>query len=129
MLEHLDDDAAALRSMGAAVEEGGAVLVLVPAFGWALSGFERGIGHRRRYLLRDVVALAEAAGLQVQQASYFNSLGLLAWDIGVTVLRLTPKPGPMLTAWDRAAVPVLRVLETRRPPPFGREIFLVARRP
>jgi hypothetical protein len=33
----------------------------------------------------------------------------------------------VLTAWDRAVVPALRAVESRRPPPLGQSLFAVAR--
>ncbi len=125
VLEHVPDDEAVLRSLRDLVEPGGAVIVMVPAFAVAMSRFERGIGHLRRYRLRDVVQLAGRAGLTVRDVRYFNSLGLVAWIAGVRLLRLTPKPGPMLRAWDALGVSALRRLEDRWVPPFGKEVLLV----
>ena len=129
MLEHVDDDERLLRRLRTLVVPGGTVVVMVPAFRSALSSFERRLGHRRRYRMRELVAEAGRAGLLVRDVRYFNALGLIAWMLGVRVLRLTPKPGPMLTAWDRLGVPLIQWTETRWPPPFGKELFLLASTP
>lgn len=126
VLEHVPDDEAVLASLRDLVEPGGAVVVMVPAFPVALSAFERRIGHLRRYRLRDVVRLAGRVGLCVQDVRYFNSVGLIAWLTGVRMLRLTPKPGPMLSLWDAVGVTTLHWVEQRWAPPFGKEVFLVA---
>lgn len=129
VLEHVPDDVAVLLGLVRLVRPGGAVAVMTPAFGTAMSAFDRDIGHLRRYRLRDMVLLAGRAGLPVQEVRYFNSLGLLAWICGVRIARLTPKAGPMVKMWDMLAIPLLRALERRWLPPFGKEILLVARVP
>lgn len=126
VLEHLRDDEAALRCLREVLEPGGTVVVMVPAFPVAMSAFERRIGHLRRYRMRELVALAGRAGLCVQDVRYFNSVGLIAWLAGVRLLRLTPKPGPVLAMWDAVGVSTLRKLEQRWTPPFGKALFLAA---
>jgi SAM-dependent methyltransferase len=126
VLEHVDDDEGALRGLRDLLEPHGALIVMVPACPMAMSAFDRRIGHLRRYWLRELVALAGHAGLCVQEVRYFNSLGLLAWIIGVRMLRLTPEPGLMLTAWDTLGISTLRMLEQHWAPPFGKALFMVA---
>ena len=40
---------------------------------------------------------------------------------------MRPREGRALALWDRRVIPLLRALESRRPPPFGQSIFAVAR--
>ncbi|HWC38544.1 MAG TPA: class I SAM-dependent methyltransferase, partial [Acidimicrobiales bacterium] len=49
VIEHLDDDRAALREYRRVVEPRGMVVVAVPAYQWAWSGHDEALGHRRRY--------------------------------------------------------------------------------
>ncbi len=50
VIEHLDDDRAAVRRLGGLVEPGGIVVVSVPALPELFSEFDEIQGHRRRYL-------------------------------------------------------------------------------
>ena len=50
VIEHLDDDRAALASLGRLVRPGGLMIVSVPALPELFSEFDRVQGHRRRYL-------------------------------------------------------------------------------
>lgn len=129
VLEHIPDDVAALRAFAGLVRPGGVVVLLVPAFPSAMSRFDLAIGHQRRYRARSLRAAVEAAGLQVERLHHVNAVGLLAWYVVVKVLGRRPSPGALLTAFDRLVVPVLRRLESRRPPPFGQSLLVVARRP
>jgi SAM-dependent methyltransferase len=127
VLEHIPDDVAALRGFGRLLRPGGTVVLIVPAFEFAMGRFDRAVGHQRRYRLRTLGAALEQAGLRIERLDYVNSLGLLAWFVGMRVLRLTPGEGPILTVWDRAVIPVLRKMEARWRPPFGQSVFAVAR--
>jgi SAM-dependent methyltransferase len=127
VLEHIQDDVAALRGFGRLLRPGGAVVLIVPAFEFAMGRFDRAVGHQRRYRLRTLGAAVQQAGLRIERLNYVNSLGLLAWFVGMRLLRMTPGEGPILTAWDRAVVPVLQRTEARWHPPFGQSVFSVAR--
>jgi SAM-dependent methyltransferase len=129
VLEHIEDDVAALRSCAGLVAPGGLVVVLVPAFGFAMSAFDREIGHVRRYRVRTLTARLESAGLEPAEVRYVNPLGLLAWVVGMRLLRRRPRPGPVLRAWDRWVVPLARRWENGHQPAFGQSVFAVARRP
>ena len=127
VLEHIPDDVAALRGFAKLLRPGGAVVLIVPAFEFAMGRFDRAVGHQRRYRVAGLRAALEEAGLRVERIHYVNSLGLLAWFVGMRLLRMTPGEGPILTLWDRGVIPLLRRLERRRHPPFGQSVFAVAR--
>jgi SAM-dependent methyltransferase len=129
VLEHIVDERAALVGFRDLVRAGGRVVLVVPAFPSAMSRFDRAIGHQRRYRTGPLRAVVEAAGLQVEELRYVNSIGLLGWYVVMRALRGRPRAGSVLTTYDRGVVPWLRRLEARWSPPFGQSLFLVARRP
>lgn len=128
VLEHIADDRAAVRALSRLVRRDGRVVALVPAFPFAFSRFDRAIGHERRYTRASLRPPLEEAGLVVEHLRYVNAPGLLAWTIGMKLLRLTPRDGFALRAWDRLVVPPTRWLESRRSVPFGQSLLAVARR-
>jgi len=127
VLEHIPDDVAAVRGMTELIQRGGAVVLFVPAFMFAFRALDERIGHQRRYRVRDVRRVCHAAGLTIERLHYVNSLGLLAWFVGMRLLKLTPQSGPMLKIWDSFVIPLLRRVERRWHPPFGQSVFVVAR--
>jgi SAM-dependent methyltransferase len=127
VLEHIDDDVAALRSARGLLRPGGAVVLIVPAFPSAMSRFDRLIGHVRRYTLDSLRTRLEAAELRIEELRYLNPVGLLGWYAICCLLGGRPKNGPVLRAYDRTLIPVLRRLESGRRPPFGQSAFAVAR--
>jgi SAM-dependent methyltransferase len=74
VIEHLDDDLAALRELRRVVAPGGALLLTVPAYQWLWSGHDEINHHRRRYTRRTLHAVAERAGWRQVRTTYFNSL-------------------------------------------------------
>jgi SAM-dependent methyltransferase len=92
VVEHLDDDLAALRELRRIVRPGGALLVTVPAYQWLWSGHDVINHHRRRYTRRSLQRAAEGAGWQQVRTTYFNSL-LLPVAILLRILdRINKKP-------------------------------------
>ncbi len=127
VLEHISDDIRALRGARRLVRRGGVVAMFVPAFPFAMSRFDRAIGHHRRYTTATLQAAFSGAGLELEEIRYVNAPGLVAWTIGMRLLGLSPREGPLLRTWDRTIVPIARTLETRWAPPFGQSLFAVGR--
>lgn len=129
VLEHIPDHHAALRSAHSMVRPGGAVIIFVPAFEFAMSQFDRQVGHVRRYTATGLDAAFTEAGLQTEQVHYVNMPGLAAWFVGMRLMRMTPGEGRLLSLWDGHVVPRARRWEQRHVPRFGQSVFGVARVP
>ncbi len=127
VLEHIPDDVEALRTFAGLLRPGGRVVLFVPAFEFAMSRFDRSIGHQRRYTKKRLSEALVAAGLHVEACHYVNAIGLPSWFFGMRLLGMTPKSGAVLTIWDGYVMPVMQRLEAHRPPPFGQSVFAVAR--
>jgi len=64
VIEHLEDDLAALRELRRTVAPGGALLVTVPAYQWLWSGHDEINHHFRRYTRNSLMRAGEEAGWQ-----------------------------------------------------------------
>jgi SAM-dependent methyltransferase len=129
VLEHIPDDVEALMAARSLVRPGGAVIMFVPAFEFAMSRFDRQVGHVRRYRVPTLRAAYLAAGLEVDDVRYVNAPGLFAWVVGMRLLGLTPKDGVAVRIWDRFVIPVARRLEGKVRPPFGQSVLAIGRVP
>lgn len=129
VLEHIEDDVAALRGAHSLVVPGGAVVMFVPAFPFAHGRFDDQVGHVRRYTKKTLAAAYEAAGLPIERIEYVNMPGLLSWFLAVRVLKMTPSDGVLVRVWDRTVTPLARRLERRVRAPFGQSVFCVGRVP
>jgi glycosyltransferase involved in cell wall biosynthesis len=126
VLEHVDDDAAALRRMHATLAPGGRLLLLVPAHPRLYGAIDRAIHHHRRYGRADLGARLEAAGFRVEHTAFLNRPGALGWYLNGVLLRRSGVPGIQVRL-QNLLVPLLR-LEHVAPLPFGLSLLVVARR-
>jgi SAM-dependent methyltransferase len=78
VLEHIEDHVGALRSMATLVRPGGRVVLIVPAFMFAMSQVDIATGHVRRYTKKSMRAAMTEAGLEVEKLHYANALGRIA---------------------------------------------------
>lgn len=78
VLEHLDDDLAAMREISRVLRPGGLVFVTVPAYRFLWSVHDEALGHRRRYMASEVHRLLNAAGFTVERRTYAITMPLPA---------------------------------------------------
>ncbi len=135
VLEHVDDDGAALRAAHEMLAIGGTLVVAVPAYDWLWSGHDVVLGHRRRYTAARLRAVVTTAGFSVSYLTHFNTLLLpaialaRAWkrwrhDASHDLARPRwPLNGVLgtLFAFESALVP-------RWPMPGGASLLLIGRR-
>jgi len=74
VIEHVEDDVAALKAIATALKPGGKILITVPAHQWMWSAHDVVNHHKRRYSKGGFEALLGKAGLQGRKLGYFNSL-------------------------------------------------------
>lgn len=131
VLEHLDDDTAALGEQVRIVRVGGVVVGAVPADPRLWSQHDEAVGHRRRYDAAGLRSLAERCGLDVDATTYFfGFLWLPAWMTRRSALR-TSEPGTGSSVLSRAVKRVIagvclveRALARRVPLPFGTSVWV-----
>jgi SAM-dependent methyltransferase len=74
VLEHIDDDLAALRGLRAVLRPGGVLLLTVPAFQFLWSKHDVVNEHRRRYTRPALAQRLRQAGFAIEKISYFNTV-------------------------------------------------------
>jgi SAM-dependent methyltransferase len=128
VLEHIEDHVGALQSMARLVRPGGFLVLVCPAFPFAMSPVDIATGHVRRYTTGSMTRALTDAGLEVVDVRYANSLGLLCYYAFTSVLRRQPSAGGTISVYDRLVVPVVRRMERLiGRPPFGQSVVAVAR--
>jgi len=129
VIEHIEDDVAAMRDLATALVAGGRLVVWVPGYPALYGDFDRKVGHVRRYTPATLGAAVRAAGLEVHVCRPINLLGGLGWWLAVRRGKVGyPKPW-LVWLFDRVGIPITRRLERMVRPPFGQTVFCVAVKP
>ena len=74
VVEHIEDDGAAVAALASCLKTGGKLLMTVPAHQWMWSAHDELNHHKRRYSKRSLARLVGASPLRLEQIGYFNSL-------------------------------------------------------
>ncbi|WP_437277674.1 class I SAM-dependent methyltransferase [Sorangium sp. So ce375] len=141
VIEHIEDDRAALRWVHDHLRPGGVFVATVPAYPWLFSDHDRALQHFRRYTAR-TFRDALPAGFHVEACAYFNQLlfpaavgSRAAWSAarllrpGKTSMKQpSPKSGLAASAMGAVLRAEVDLIARGRRPSFGLSVFCVARR-
>ncbi len=128
VLEHISDDAEALRRMRAILPCGGRAVLVVPAFDALYGPIDRALAHYRRYSKPGFTALAQSAGFEVEALRYVNFCGFFGWWAN-RVLKRSEQSATQIAIFDALIAPVFSRLERLAEPPVGQSLFAVLRKP
>ena len=87
VVEHIEDDAAALRNIFDCLRPQGRAIVLVPEGPSIYGTLDRVLGHYRRYTEEELKAKMEDAGFQVERILHFNRITRPGWYWNGRILR------------------------------------------
>ena len=133
VIEHIDDDQAALASIATKLRTGGKFVMAVPAHPWMWTAHDVANHHKRRYSKRSLKALIDGSPMRLDKIGYFNSLlfPIAIAERAASKLRgkddgdvLLP-PAPLNRALE-AVFASERYLVGRFPLPPGLSLFAVA---
>lgn len=124
VLEHIADDAAELNCAAGHLAPDGNLVVLAPAHQFLFSEFDAAIGHHRRY---NAVSLAAVTPPQCRLRTWFmlDSAGFFASLANRFMLAATMPSPRQIAFWDKALIPVSRVLDKVTGHKFGKSIVAV----
>ena len=74
VVEHVEDDVAALKAIARVLKPGGKILITVPAHQWMWSAHDVVNHHKRRYSKGTLTEALKKAGLGWKKLRWFNSL-------------------------------------------------------
>ena len=133
VIEHIDDDSAALRSIAGKLKPGGKLVMTVPAHQWMWSAHDVVNHHQRRYSKSSLKKLIKGSPLKLESIGYLNSLlfpvavaqRLASKIAGKDDANLAPPAEPINQALERVFAAERRVIG-RVPLPPGLSLFAVA---
>lgn len=133
VIEHIDDDTAALTSIASKLKPGGRFIMTVPAHQWMWTAHDVANHHKRRYSKRCLRELIDASPMKLERLGYFNSFLFPLAIAERTASKLRGKtngdvrlPAAPLNAILEKIFSAERHLVGRFPMPPGLSLFAVA---
>ena len=127
VLEHIEDDRAALANARKVLEQAnGRLVLLVPAHQALYSPLDEQVGHFRRYSQAGLREVLTEAGYDIEHVEWFNLLGFFGWWLNGRVLGRDRLPVGQLALFKALSRYWLEV-EKRTMLPVGLSLIAVAR--
>jgi SAM-dependent methyltransferase len=128
VLEHIEDDTAALRTFKDVIVAGGRVLIFVPAVQAAYGPLDAELGHHRRYSKPTLARAFADAGLDLITLRYTNPIGLLGWMYNAHISKSTAHSLAQVKLFETLVAPWALPLERLISPPIGLSLVAVGQR-
>lgn len=123
VVEHINDDLEALRSIAGMLRPNGRAVILVPALPALFGSLDHALGHQRRYTRESLTNHMQEAGFRIEQLFYFNLVGTFGWWLNARIRKVERIPVGQLRCFDKL-VPILRS-EDFMALPFGQSLIAV----
>lgn len=128
VIEHIEKDHDELSQAAQLLARGGYLIVVAPAHQWLFSAFDQAIGHYRRYNRTSLLA-RKPEDLELCRVRYLDVVGILASACNRVILKSRAPTRRQISTWDRALVPISRLLDPALQYSIGKTIYTVWKRP
>ena len=108
VLEHIDDVMSEVVAMKRCLSEDGKIIILVPAYQYLFSDFDKAIGHFRRY--NKGLLLSQLTPFRKDSVFYLDSMGYFASLANKTLLKKSEPSASNIKFWDSLLIPASRWL-------------------
>jgi len=128
VMEHVENDLECLRGLQKVLKSGGGLILYLPARQELYCDFDRAIGHWRRYNLDVIRNRLETSGFRIETLRYHDCLGYFAaWYNKIRPYHGNLEPR-LVRFYDRFLFPIGNYLERLISPPFGKSLYVFARK-
>jgi SAM-dependent methyltransferase len=125
-LEHLDDDASAVREIARVLAAGGTCIATVPALQVLWTASDDYYEHRRRYTREQLTSLFRKASMKIEKAAFWGFPIVLIYDT-LVILPMNRRRARLSIDDDAALRSVARAGRSRMLVSFVRAIFSLDR--
>jgi len=127
VLEHIAQSTEELEKLQRFVTPGGHLIILVPAYNFLFSEFDKSIGHYRRYNKRIIKSEVPQGFAQVK-LFYLDSLGVIASIANKLFLHQDNPTAKQVSFWDKVIVPLSKITDKVFFRSFGKSLIGIYRR-
>ena len=89
VIEHIEDDVAALNNMYSLLERNSRFVVLVPAHKFLYNCLDESLGHYRRYTKQEIIQKVSRTKFKINKIFYFNFISIFGWYLNGNILKKT----------------------------------------
>lgn len=123
VFEHIKDDVAMLVALKAHLNEGGRIIIYVPAFQLLFTQLDVLVDHYRRYRINSMKSLAQKSGLHLLSVQYCDPIGFVA----ALIYRLCRGNGHLnprhVRVYDKYLFPISVRVESLTQGIFGKNVL------
>jgi len=129
VLEHIDDDATALKACYKSLKPQGVMFAYVPAFQVLYGSMDKQLKHYRRYSKKSITEVLNSAGFEVKHIKYCNLIGFFGWFYNNRILKIKEQKSNQIFIFDKLILPIQAWLEKIIGTPLGQNICVIASKP
>lgn len=131
VLEHIEEDQAAVDSLFSSLAVGGHLLLFVPAFQFLYSPMDKMAGHHRRYNKDSLSELLDGRERSIIDIRYFNSIGGIGWWVNKFLPHSNLNSDAInnqIRIFDKFIIPVAQKIDFLSNRFFGQSLLAICRR-
>lgn len=110
VIEHIEDDILAIANCKKLLKNDGVLIILVPAYQWLFSNFDKELEHFRRYSRKSLKNIIIKNKLEVRKLFFFNLIGIFGWLLSGKILRKKTIPEGQMSLFN-LLVPVFKLAD------------------
>ena len=127
VLEHIENDCYEIESASKHLAENGVLIVMVPAYQWLYSPFDKAIGHLRRYNKNRLKNIAPSC-LRLCKIMYLDSVGVLLSSANKILLKQSCPKISQLHFWDNFIIPLSKIFDPLNKYSIGKSLLAIWRK-
>ncbi|MBR9915900.1 MAG: class I SAM-dependent methyltransferase [Algicola sp.] len=110
VIEHIYDDVLAVANCKKLLKQGGQLIVLVPSYQKLYNGFDKELGHYRRYTIPLLREVFQKNHFKIIHKQYFNFIGIFGWYVTGSLLKKETIPSGQMALYN-TFVPIFKVID------------------
>ncbi|WP_204346117.1 methyltransferase [Psychroserpens algicola] len=110
VVEHIYDDELALNNCKKLLKTGGQLIILVPSYQKLYNGFDKELGHYRRYTKSLLSEVFSKNAFQIIHKQYFNFIGIFGWYVTGSLMKKETIPGGQMKLYN-TLVPIFKIID------------------
>ncbi len=127
VFEHIQDEAIALNNCRQLLKNDGCMIILVPSYQSIYNGFDKALGHYRRYNKRTLSKLFLENNFHIIHKQYFNFIGIFGWYVSGKLQKNESIPEGQMGLYN-LLVPIFKIIDKLIFNTFGLSTIVIGKK-